>query len=390
MPADNLVALVMEQFGPSILDKLGSSLGVSRDEAQTAVGSAVPALLAGLAGLTSRPEGAAQLNAALQQQEGRGGDPSELLGGSTSPASVDEGRSLLDLLFGSSGMAGLTNALAKSTGISQGTIATLLGILGPVVMRVLRQHQKSERLDGPGLANLLNGQLGNIAGALPSGLSNMLRGSGVLGGLGDRLGQGARAADAAAQGVASRASAMAGNLPGATAGAAASISSPTLPRMQGGTGVRGLVLGAAVVLIAIAAIGYWMSGSPDVPTAVRQGAEQATGAAPSLVVGQVDLGKEVSGAVDTATSALRSVTDAASAQGAVPQLQDAAAQLDKLGGLTAQLPAAGKQLLAEMIGKLQPDLTAAIDQMATIPDAGDVLKPALDTLMAKLDALRAA
>jgi hypothetical protein len=387
MQADNLVTLVMEQLGPSVLGKIGASLGVGTDTARTAVGSAVPALLAGIAGLASRPEGAAQLNAALQQQDLRqGDDPSSLLDAAARPGAAEEGRSLLSSLLGGSATAGLTNALAKSTGISQGAIATLLGLLGPVVMGVLRRYQRSERLDAGGLANVLTAQTGNIAAALPSGLAGLLRGSGMLDSLGDTVGQGARAANAAV-GAAGEARAMMGNLPGAVA---AAPSGRALPGTQGRGGLPMLVLGAAV-LLAIALVGYWLSGSPEAPTTARQGAEPPAAAATgSLAVGQVDVGKELSGAVDTATSALQSVTDAASAHGAVPRLEDAAAQIDKLGGLAAQLPAAAKQTLAQMIAKLQPGLQAAADKVATVPDAADVLKPALDALMAKLDALRAA
>jgi hypothetical protein len=179
---------------------------------------------------------------------------------------------------------------------------------------------------------------------------------------------------------------MMGNLPGAVAAAPAGRA---LPGTQGRGGLPMLVLGAAVVL-AIALVGYWLSGSREAPTTARQGAEPPAAAASSLVVGQVDVGKELAGAVDSATAALQSVTDAASAHGAVPRLEDATAQLDKLGGLAAQLPGAAKQALAQRVATLQPGLQAAIDKIAPIPDVAAALKPALDALMAKLDALRAA
>jgi hypothetical protein len=401
MPADNLVTLVMQQFGPSILDKLGSSLGINRDTAQTAVGSAVPALLAGLAGLASRPEGAAQLNAALHQPDsGLQDDLSSILGSHRQSAAVDQGQSLLGSLFGGSTMQGIAGALAKYTGLGQGTIMTLLGLLGPVVMGVLRRQQRSEGLNAGGLANLLKGQMGNIAGALPSGLPNMLRGTGILDSLGDRVGEGARAAGtaansaaAAARSAAGEVHSMAGNIPGATARAAAGAGTATTAMARRGSAAAGglpLWLLGIGALIVIGLIAYWLLGRSDMQTAVRQGVEQTKDAASSLVVGGVDLGKELTGATQSATSALQSVTDAASAKGALPKLQDATAQLDKLEGMKAQLPAAGKQMLADMIAKLQPTLQAAIDKVSTIPDAGDVLKPALDPLLAKLNALRAA
>jgi ABC-type transporter Mla subunit MlaD len=142
-------------------------------------------------------------------------------------------------------------------------------------------------------------------------------------------------------------------------------------------------------LLAIALFAWWLSRGTDMPTAVQQGAEQATSASRNLMVGQVDVGKDVSAAVGKVTTALQSVTDPATARNAVPQLDEATTQLNRLKDLKAQLPAAGKQGLAEIIAKLQPTLQAAIDKVVAIPGVSEVLKPGLDTLMASVSALRA-
>ncbi len=84
-----------------------------------------------------------------------------------------------------------------------------------------------------------------------------------------------------------------------------------------------------------------------VQTDVRQGAEQAASTASNLTVGQVDVGKDVSAAVGKVTTALQSVADPATARNAIPQIDEATTQLNRMKDLKAQLPAAGKQALAE-------------------------------------------
>ena len=60
------------------------------------------------------------------------------------------------------------------------------------------------------------------------------------------------------------------------------------------------------------------------------------------MVGDVDVGQQVTGGFETTTTALNGVTDAASAQAALPKLNELDDSLAKLGGLADQLPAQGK------------------------------------------------
>jgi hypothetical protein len=63
----NLVTLIMQNLTPDAVGRIASALGLGRENAQAGVAAGVPAILAGLANLASRPEGADRLAPALQQ-----------------------------------------------------------------------------------------------------------------------------------------------------------------------------------------------------------------------------------------------------------------------------------------------------------------------------------
>jgi hypothetical protein len=110
------------------------------------------------------------------------------------------------------------------------------------------------------------------------------------------------------------------------------------------------------------------TGQPSTTTA-----EQPANAGQSLVVGGLNIG----------------ITDAASARAALPKLQEVAAQIDKVSGLTVQLSAERRKLLAGIVTPSLPTLNQLLDKVLAIPGVAEVLKPTIDTLKAKLSVLTA-
>jgi hypothetical protein len=68
--ATNLVSLVMQFLTPEMIGRIASALGLDRNNTHTAVGAAVPALLAGLSNVALQPGGAKRLVDAARQQTG--------------------------------------------------------------------------------------------------------------------------------------------------------------------------------------------------------------------------------------------------------------------------------------------------------------------------------
>ena len=68
--AINLVSIVMQFLTPDMIGRIASALGLDRNNTQTAIGAAVPGLLAGLSGLATQPGGAQRVADAARQQTG--------------------------------------------------------------------------------------------------------------------------------------------------------------------------------------------------------------------------------------------------------------------------------------------------------------------------------
>jgi hypothetical protein len=378
--AANLIGILEQLLGSSdVLSRIGSLIGMSPDRTKTAIGGAVPAILAALVGLAQRPEGPDQLAATLRNQDpGLLDDLSGMLSGGREKALVDSGSSALTSLFGQSKVDGLAGALGKFAGLNQSSSTSLLGALAPAVLGALGREQRAQGLDSQGVARLLNDQKDNIARALPTGLASALGSTGLLSGVADRLGETVRPVSQAARATT------------ADATRAATTTTAYQRTSGGGSALRWIIAG----LVALAAIwaAYHYLFRDDVREAERQPTDTATQVgepAENLMVGDVNVGQEATSLFERATTALNGVTDAASAEAALPQLTEINAGLDKLDGLVGQLPAAGKSALAALINGALPDLEALIAKVSDIPGVGEVIKSAADAMVAKLKAMAA-
>lgn len=116
---------------------------------------------------------------------------------------------------------------------------------------------------------------------------------------------------------------------------------------------------------------------------MAQSAEDATAA---LTVGGVNLGEEIGTTVSDATSALEGITDKASAEAALPKLQAAETKLDELSPDVEKLPQNAKEALASLLDDSLPELKDLASKVEGMEGVGEVVKPTLDSIMAKLEA----
>jgi hypothetical protein len=105
------------------------------------------------------------------------------------------------------------------------------------------------------------------------------------------------------------------------------------------------------------------------------------------MVGDANVGGQLSGVLDNLKTVLPTLTDAASANAAKDKLADAATQIDKINGLTGQLPADRKNALAVLALTGLQAVQPMIDQALGNSAVASVAKPALDAIKDKLTAL---
>jgi hypothetical protein len=354
--AINLVSLVMDFLTPEMIGRIAGALGLSdSNKVESALSAGVPGLLAGLSGVAASAGGPQRLVDAAKQESGTLGKLADTLDGDRQSSLIARGSQLLGSLLGSRDHNALTEAIGRFAGLGQGNSGSLLGMLAPIVLGTLAQQPGS--LNANGMANLLAGQKDNIAAALPSGFGRLLGGTGLL----DSL-------DGAAE-TASRAARTAGST---VAGRAAADASPA---------ARWLWLIPAALIAA--GLAYWLNAP------AQRAAQQNVASAQNLTVGGVDIGKQTSDSISSLRTTLSGVTDVASAKAALPKLQEVSDQIDKTDGMVGSLSADQRKVLAGLVNPTMPEVNQLFDKVLAIPGVGEVLKPTLDTMKAKLATLTA-
>ena len=134
----------------------------------------------------------------------------------------------------------------------------------------------------------------------------------------------------------------------------------------------------------------------EAPSQKTEQPAEVTGEAPyagllnklrGIKVGDVDIGELATSAVNDLQSSLTSVNNEATAQAALPGLTKATSEFDQLTGLLGQLSPETRKTLAEVVASIRPTIAQLMDKVLAIPGVGAIVKPAMDSINAKLDAL---
>ena len=376
--ATNLVSSVMQFLTPDLVAKIARTLDIDSEVAQSVVGAAVPAILASFAGLAAKPAGAQQLFDTLEQQ---GPDiPSQIasaIGGPDQKAIADTGSGLLSALLGGSELNTLVSAVSTFSGISQNAGKSVLGLLAPLVVGALAQQQRSGGLDASGLANLLSSQRDQIVAVMPFGLANTLGAHGMLDALDGTLRRGADTATAAAGRMAEAMS--------DTARGGASQVAYGATRRPRATSWPYWILG----LVVLAGLGWYFLGEREqqLVEQTRGLINKATEDVATKTPNPADVSADLTSSVDAVRTTLQGITDPASARAALPKLQQATEQLDRINGLAAQLPSSSRKELASLVEASMPALNRLCDRALSNPQIAGLAKPTIDALRAKLKTL---
>jgi hypothetical protein len=356
----NLVSLVSEFLTPDLINRIAAALGLDRSLVGRAAIALGPAILGSLSHAASTPEGARKLANTVSQQSPSILDTlGSMIGGAGQQTLVKDGVNTLGSLLGGSGVSALASAVGRLTGISQGGGSSLIGMLTPAILGLLGKQQAAQGLDASGLARLLAAQKDNISAALPSGFGDMLRASGAPGfaAVGAQTPEPRRAASAESGSQSS---------------------------------TWGWVLGA----VAAAALAWWFFGPTRVaeqtkttPTQVVEQTKTAPAQVAGLSVDGVDLRSSLKTGIDGLKTTLQGISDAASAKAALPAFEKEGQQFDKLRDLAGKLPMDGKSAFAALVAQLRPSIDELFNKVLAIPGVGDIAKPVIDGLRAKLDAL---
>jgi hypothetical protein len=351
----NIVESVKEQLSGEALNRLSSFLGENEATTRSAVGATVPSLLSALAGLTNTSEGARRLASALSNfQAGSGapvsGQPGQLL---------EQGTSLLNSLFSGSNVSSIVSALSRYTGIGMSAVKNLVGYLAPIAMGTIASKFAGRSISPDGLKNFFSDQRSNIADAMPSGLS---------------LAETARPAPAPSR--------------------------PTYPTGQRPVEEPNYLkwLLPLAALAAVLATLFWWGSRPRTTTVPTTHPPESGYVEPPPPVAQppvaqprvtlpdaTTLSRDLTGTYQSLTDALGQVKDVASAENALPTLRNLSAKLDTLKSYWDKLPEGGRAFLRSVTNQRLGSFKDEVSRVLAIPGVGNILKPVLDGIVAKLN-----
>ena len=368
--AVNIVSLVQQFVTPQLIGRMASSLGVNPAIAQTLAAAALPAILAALGGVAATPAGAQNISNTISNQDpDLLGNLMKSIGGAAQGDAAAGGAGVLGSLIGNPALGGLAGALAKFSGANPDAAKHVLGLVTPAVMGTLGQQDPDSWSDGNGIAKFFADQKSAIAAAMPANLAGALSSTGLLKGFEGAAMAGAATAAASATGTMRPAQ-----------GAASSAASAAVP-----SGLPGWVV-PAVIVVALALLGWYFLAPKAVPEKVAATTAQITSA---VSVNPADLGKQAAGALDGVKTTLTGITSADAAKAALPKLTEATGQIDKIASAANALPAEAKTAFKGPLGALIKPILDQLDKVLAIPGVGDLAKPAIEALRAKLTALAA-
>jgi len=340
----DIIQTIMGMLSGNVMSKLSSLIGENEANTQSAVSTAVPALLSGLSHVASTPNGAQRLVSAMDQFGANTTAPvTGLLGGQTG-AIAEQGNSLLKSLFGSTTSSGLASMISRFSGIGSGSATRLLPFLAPMVMGGIAKHFVGQSINASSLSNFFSSQKSNIASALPSGFSLS-------------------------------------EIPGLAPAASAAESSYRVAQTTGHqAAATGRWLAPAIVgLVILAGILYFAfrSGTP------RPMVPQVS--LPNISVPDVaQVRSNISGTLSSLNDSLSSIKDSTSADSALPKLRELDSKLDTVKDWTDKLPQSAKSSISEYATSNLDSLVAHMNTALANPGVSEKIQPTLQSIVSKL------
>jgi uncharacterized membrane protein YfbV (UPF0208 family) len=389
----NIMSLVMQYFGPVILNKIAGSLGINSTLAQKAIAAAAPAILAGITGRMSQPGGAKILSDLIGKQDpGLLGKLGEMIGTGKQASVVEQGTSALGSLLGNSAVGSLAGALSKQASLGVGASNTLLGLMTPAILGTLGREQKSAGLDAAGLANMLMGQKKNIADVIPGDFAKLLAGTGILDAVQGKTSE-TVATDASKTATTTTAVRPTGTTTSTMAAKPGTVTGTTTHHHQQFNWMPWLGAIAAASALWWSVFGNKMMQphptTATIPAVIAPSTTLATTPTTPLPasVANTEVGKQIVSILDDVRGSISGVRDAATAASSLPRIQDVAGRLEKASSMATQLNPEARRALATYVTTQQGLIKTAITNALALPGVSAVLKPVLEQMLGRVEGL---
>jgi hypothetical protein len=118
---------------------------------------------------------------------------------------------------------------------------------------------------------------------------------------------------------------------------------------------------------------------------LKSALEGGLGDLANLKVGDVEIGKEATALAENLSTTLAEIKDVETAKAALPKLEEANLGLDKLLGAVDKIPEAARPAIASLLKAHSATIEATIQKVVAIEGVGEIVKPVLDQIVAKLN-----
>ena len=349
----NIMDLVGDSLSDQVMDQIGGLLGEEPENTKSAMSGAIPAILSGLGSVAGNERGADSLFNAVQDQDDSILDNlGDLLGGDQSGSMIEMGTKLLGGLMGNGGLGSLVGALAGFSGMGKKSSGSLVGLLAPIVLGIVKRKIFGGNSGGTigALTSLFADQKDNIANSMPSAMNDQLTSGGFLDSITGNFAETVEETAQAAQQQVSEA-----------ASGGSSMFRKLLP------------------IIALLALGWlalqFFGGSKE--------AEQTS----QMSTDMPDYSGQIGTMFQNTTDTFTKITDVASANEQLPNLKNVVTEFtdfsSEMGSLDSAVRGPVITLAKDAFSELQP----VVEKTVAIPGVGDIIKPTADSLIEQINSI---
>ncbi len=390
----SILSSITSMVTPLIIDRVAAAIGINSGLARTAINLALPAVLNAFASKAATPAGATALhNAVSSANPNIFGSIESLLSGGNKDQFVKSGTATLNNLLGSNAVGQLASTIGSNSGISGNVSSMLLPMVGQFALSGLAKS--SAGIDAHGLAQML---AGDHSASVAQGTRRVVE---------EHVTRAAVAGTTTTREIPREVpkpvvhevhKEIPREMP-----KMAEVKKPVevpvhkpapMPAATGGGFMRWIL----PLLAALAALWYFTAGrntdtamvdKPVEKTMEKKVEETAPAATTTagVVIDGVDVNKSIGDVFTGLTTTLGTVTDAASATAALPKLTEYSGMVDKVAGVATKFSPEQKTMVGGLISAGLPAVRAAADKALAGAGVGDLLKPVVDGMFAKIEGL---
>ena len=155
----SILDLLNTQMGEELVKKASSKTSEDKGKVTSALGMALPLILGAMKRNTKDPEGAENLDKALQSEK-HNGDVLNNLEEKDAEELTGEGSKILNHVLGSR-QRGISKTIAGALNMDETSVNKILEMAAPVIMGLLGQQKRKDNVGASGLSGLLGSVMGS-------------------------------------------------------------------------------------------------------------------------------------------------------------------------------------------------------------------------------------